>query len=261
MRALFLILCIISAFETHGMRVIQPIKRETLREIERVGCIMPEDRQIVLDEFRRVRNEELKNESPSIFKSDDGIDYISYRIDERCSATTDLIKTKYKNLLTKSSFLWTMFALYLNIGAMTYERFEEHVAMCMSIPYVRESATGLAVEAFIKRLESIHILEIFERSIYTKDTSVLRIFTDEALASVQLMNNEWLAHNDNPEYDHGAPMFWFADLDNELEFELRRIEPILNKIANQWIPTENRKKARQVLYDWREYLSGDYAGY
>ena len=56
-------------------------------------------------------------------------------------------------------------------------------------------------------------------------------------------------------------MYWFADLDNELEFALKRIEPILNKIANQWIPTENRKKTLQVLYDWREYFSGDYAEY
>ena len=264
MRALFLILCIISAFETHGMRVIQPIKRETLREIERVGCIMPEDRQIVLDEFRRVRNEELKNESPSIFKSDDSIDYISYRIDERCSATTYLIKTKYKNLLTKSSFLWTMFALYLNIGAMTYERFEEHVATCMSIPYVRESATGLAVEAFIKRLELAcqPATDQTKRKKRNKatverapDFSVLEAFRDDDFQNVINMNNEWLAHHDDPEYDHGAPMYWFPDLDLKLAGSLQDVMPKLINIAMMYNYPEQQRKAWDILYTWKEYIS------
>ena len=214
------------------------------------------DRRLVFNAYRDLKERTMLDHNCSekeIFRWCD---------DTACrNLTWGILENKYKDVLPVTERCYAFLGLEIGINELSTSSFESRIERCMSIPYVRESATGLAVEAFIKRLESIHILEIFERPIYTKDTSVLRIFTDEALASVQLMNNEWLAHNDNPEYDHGAPMFWFADLDNELEFELRRIEPILNKIANQWIPTENRKKARQVLYDWREYLSGDYAGY
>ena len=110
-------------------------------------------------------------------------------------------KEIYEDELTSNGYFFVDLAfhdMYFKY-ATSDNLFKTRMPECLTIPYVRESATGLAVEALVKRLEGIHILEIFERPIYTKDTSVLRIFTDEALASVQLMNNEWLEHHDDPE--------------------------------------------------------------
>ena len=240
MRVLLTLLYMCTVSVSLGMRLIPIDVRRSSDFLGNSAKLIPlEDRRIYLNNFYELRTTNERNKQR--------------KIDE----LSNEMHKKYKDELTFEERINAVECIYrvINVWSVPDSYLDEYMQMSMNLPYVRESATGLAVEALIKRLENIHILEIFERPIYTKDTSVLRIFIDEALASVQLMNNEWLAHNDNPEYDHGAPMYWFADLDNELEFSLRRIEPILNKIANQWISTENRKKARQVLYDWREYIS------
>ena len=259
MRAFFVLLCTLVALDSFSMRIIEQKPFVGVCRTEHVGRIKLEDRILVFDKYQELRETTIKKYKCTTKNLSNYI-----RAEECDDLPWTLLCPKYPGEVIS---IW---CLQLAPMQLEDEEFFQYKQECLSIPYFMESATGLAVEAFIKRLRPVRHVEADrkkrnERNKATveraPDFSVLEAFRDDDFQNVINMNNEWLAHHDDPEYDHGAPMYWFADLDNELEFELRRIEPILNKIANQWIPTENRKKARQVLYDWREYFSGDYTGY
>ncbi len=243
MRVIMLTVFVCTVLNVFSMRQIHKSVELWNGETEAVmACVRHEDRRFILDEIKVCRASNVDQFPVDLRQFYKGV-YES----ELCSDTYLYVDLLFHSLFYKYS--------------TSDKNFETRVAKCMSIPYVRESQTGLAVETLIKRLENIRILEIFGKSIYTKKTSVLQIFTQEALDAVRLMNNEWSDHHDDPEYDHGAAKYWFADLDSDLETEIQRVEPILQKIASQWLPTANRQRARNILYDWREYFSENYEEY
>ena len=148
--------------------------------------------------------------------------------------------------------------------ATSDDLFETRMHECLTIPYVRESATGLAIEAFIKRLELACQAPDDERKDKKRkkkpiardpDFSVLEAFRDDDLQNVINMNNEWLEHHDDPEYDHGAPMYWFPDLDHELENAIQNAKPKLINIAMMYNYPKQQRKAWDILYTWKEYIS------
>ena len=89
----------------------------------------------------------------------------------------------------------------------------------------------------------------------TPDFSVLEAFRDDDFQNVINMNNEWLAHHDDPEYDHSAPMYWFPDLDLKLAGSLQNVMPKLINIALMYNYPEQQRNAWDILYTWKEYIS------
>ncbi len=249
-RAFMILLCLQLNAELHAMRQIAKSHEFTFSS--ETMHIRPEDRKLVFDAYRDIKTQIMAEHNCT------ESEISRWCTDKDCDIPYILLKDKYEKEVPLVRFWHALSGLTFSACALARPTFEARVAKCMSIPYVRESQTGLAVETLIKRLENIRILEIFGKSIYTKKTSVLQIFTQEALDAVRLMNNEWSDHHDDPEYDHGAAKYWFADLDSDLETEIQRVEPILQKIASQWLPTANRQRARNILYDWREYFSENY---
>ncbi len=272
MRAFTVLLCAIFVLNSLCLRKIQHEPKESYACAERVGCILPEDRQIVFDKYREVRAVEWKN--VNISKNAivyDFFENIGASVEIQCRPIVDSMIEKYSDFISVWHARNWFFNLCGYLGSDRPDEFEEYVAKCMSIPYVRESQTGLAVEALIKRLENaLHdqekpkIKKWSHKNISaTKpfDFSILDAFQPDDLGNVALMNREWRDHHEDPEYDHGAAKYWFADLDSDLETEIQRVEPILQKIASQWFPTANRQRARNILYDWREYFSENYEEY
>ena len=217
------------------------------------------DRRLVFNAYRDLKERTMRDHNCSekeIFRWCD---------DTACrNLTWRILENKYKDVLPVTERCYAFLGLEIGINELSTSSFESRIERCMSIPYVRESATGLAVEAFIKRLELACQVEADRKkrnkrkkavAEQTPDFSVLDAFRDDDFQNVINMNNEWLAHHDDPEYDHGAPMYWFPDLDQALESTIQNVKQQLINIAMMYNYPEQQRKAWNILYTWKEYIS------
>ncbi len=246
MRVIMLTVFVCTVLNAFSMRQIHKSVELWIEQTERVmAYVRPEDRRIILDEIRLWRTRNV-DQFPLYLRQF----YKSVYEPELCSETFFHVDLLFHSLFYKYS--------------TSDKNFETRVAKCMSIPYVRESQTGLAVEALIKRLENaLHdqekpkIKKWSHKNISaTKpfDFSILDAFQPDDLDNVVSMNREWRDHHEDPEYDHGAAMYWFTDLDSELESALKDAKSKLVYIGQMYNHPTQQHRAWQILYDWREYF-------
>ncbi len=190
--------------------------------------------------------------------------------DEKKQIIDNEVFDRYSDVLTSLQHMSLYFQAINLCSKSNFRQDRIYVELCRAIPYVRESQTGLAVEALIKRLENaLHGQEkpktknrFRKEKSATKpfDFSILDAFQPDDLENVALMNREWRDHHEDPEYDHGAAKYWFADLDGDLERALKNAKSKLVYIGQMYNHSMQQHRAWQILYDWREYFSGSYAG-
>ena len=228
------------------MRLIPVETRDSSARFGNSAKLIPqEERKTYLDKFYQLRTSDSQNKQREV------------------KACIKEIKGRYEHSLTLLERVHCVSCIYRVADPLSVpdSYLYEYMQMSMNLPYVRESATGLAVEAFIKRLElacqvaadsNKRKKAMAER---TPDFSVLEAFRDDDFQNVISMNNEWLAHHDDPEYDHGAPMYWFPDLDQALESTIQNVKLQLINIAMMYNYPEQQRNAWDILYTWKEYIS------
>ncbi len=259
-RAFMILLCLQLNAELHAMRQIAKSHEFTFSS--ETMHIRPEDRKLVFDAYRDIKTQIMAEHNCT------ESEISRWCTDKDCDIPYILLKDKYEKEVPLVRFWHALSGLTFSACALARPTFEARVAKCMSIPYVRESQTGLAVEALVKRLENaLHdqekpkIKKWSHKNISaTKpfDFSILDAFQPDDLENVALMNREWRDHHEDPEYDHGAAKYWFADLDGDLERALKNAKSKLVYIGQMYNHSMQQHRAWQILYDWREYFSGSY---